>query len=62
MKYFKLTDKELFELLKDQQQLYALQAYGVDNWDGYEEAINDEEFEVTPEDFEKYEELYEVEE
>lgn len=57
MKKYILTESELRLLLQDQKCLEALQAYGVDNWEWYEEAINDEEFEVTPEDFEEYEEL-----
>lgn len=59
MSYYKLSDKELFFLLEDRQQLYALQCYGVNNWDGYEEAVNDEEFEVTEEDFDIFEKIEE---
>ena len=47
MKKYILTESELRLLLQDQKCLEALQAYGVDNWDGYEEAINDEEYTVT---------------
>lgn len=49
-----LTETELHTLLQACNRLEALQEYGVDNWDGYEEAMNDEEFEVTDEDFAKY--------
>ena len=55
MSYYRLSDKELLFLLKARNQLYALHAYGVDNWDGYEEAVNDEEFEVTEDDFDSFE-------
>jgi hypothetical protein len=54
MKKYILTEAELRLLLQDQKCLEALQAYGVDNWDGYEEAINDEEYTVTAADFEDY--------
>lgn len=54
MKKYILTESELGLLLQDQKCLEALQAYGVDNWEGYEEAINDEEYEVTDDDFADY--------
>lgn len=54
MEKYILTETELRLLLQDQKCLEALQAYGVDNWDGYEEAINDEEYTVTDADFEDY--------
>lgn len=54
MKKYILTESELELLLQDQKCLEALQAYGVDNWEGYEEAINDEEYEVTGDDFAGY--------
>lgn len=47
MKKYILTESELRLLLQDQKCLEALQSYGVDNWDGYEEAISDEEYTVT---------------
>lgn len=59
MNYYRLSDKELLALLEDRQQLYALQCHGVDNWDGYEEAINDEEFKVSEEDFDDFEKIEE---
>lgn len=40
--------------MQDRKCLEALQAYGVDNWDGYEEAINDEECTVTDDDLAEY--------
>jgi len=33
-----ITPEEYKELIDDQQFLYALQACGVDNWEGYSEA------------------------
>lgn len=54
MEKYILTETELLELLEDQKRLEALEAYGVDNWGGYEEAMNDEEFEVTDDDFAAY--------
>lgn len=49
-----LTEAELQALLQDQKRLEALLSYGVDNWDGYEEAMNDEEYEVTYNDLAGY--------
>lgn len=49
-----LTETELRDLLQDQKRLEALEAYGVDNWYGYEEAMNDEEYEVTYNDLVGY--------
>ena len=54
MKKYILTESELRLLLQDQKCLDALQSYGVDNWDGYEEAINDEEYTVTDDDLAEY--------
>lgn len=34
-----LTDKEYDGLIKDSQKLGALEAYGVDNWEGYSLAM-----------------------
>lgn len=34
-----LTDEELETLLKDQEKLYALMNFGVDNWDWYDDAM-----------------------
>ena len=49
-----LTETELRDLLQDQKRLEALEAYGVNNWYGYEEAMNDEEYEVTYNDLAGY--------
>ena len=38
-----ITEKEYNELLKRSETLYRLEVYGVDNWDGYCDAINDSE-------------------
>ena len=37
-KRYLLTETELLELLEDRYRLAALEAMGVDNWDGYEYA------------------------
>lgn len=35
-------DEKTFEILvRDQQRLHCLQSYGVDNWDGYSDAMED---------------------
>lgn len=36
-----ITRKEYDELLESQKTLYALQAGGVDNWDGYDFCFED---------------------
>lgn len=54
MEKYILTESELQALLQDQKRLEALEAYGVNNWDGYEEAINDEEYAVTDDDLAEY--------
>ena len=54
MKKYILTESELKLLLQDRKCLEALQAYGVDNWDSYEEAISDEEYTVTDDDLAEY--------
>jgi hypothetical protein len=33
-----ITEKEYNDLVNDQKFLYALQAAGVDSWEGYEQA------------------------
>lgn len=35
-----ITKKEYDRLIKDQEKLYALEAAGVDNWEGYNIAID----------------------
>lgn len=54
MKKYILTESELRLLLQYRKCLEALQAYGVDNWQGFEEAINDEEYLVTDADYDEY--------
>lgn len=34
-------EKKIAELLQDAKKLYALEAHGVDNWDGYDFAMDD---------------------
>ena len=38
----KITKERLLELLKSELKLNMLDAYGVDNWDGYGDALNPE--------------------
>lgn len=49
-----LTETELHALLQDHKCLEALQAYGVNGWHSYTDAINDEEYTVTDADFANY--------
>lgn len=41
--YLTITDKRLAELLACEKQLHALEAAGVDNWEGYEIAMQEED-------------------
>ena len=59
MSYYKVSDTALYNLLEERKYLYALLIHGVDKWDGYEKAINDEseECRVTEEDFADFEKI-----
>ncbi len=39
--YFEVPKSRLLALLKSEAELGLLEDYGVDNWDCYEDAIND---------------------
>ena len=39
--YFEVSKSRLLALLKSEAELGLLEDYGVDNWDCYEDAIND---------------------
>lgn len=54
MRYFKISEDQLRDFIESSNLLDALMAYGVDNWDGYEEAVN-EDTEATEEDLSKFE-------
>lgn len=54
MKYYKISEKDLIKLIEKAKFLEALEAYGVDNWEGYEMAWSDEDYEVSEEDYEEY--------
>lgn len=55
-KRYLLTETELLELLEDRYKLAALEAMGVDNWDGYEYAFEDWDEEEYKEGLANYEE------
>jgi hypothetical protein len=40
---YKRAEAEIERLTQREHMLNALEAYGVDNWEGYEAAMNDEE-------------------
>lgn len=42
-KFYEISEEEYKELIRDSKTLEMLKDYGVDNWDGYEDAINDNE-------------------
>ncbi len=37
MRYYKISEETLRKLLQAQNELYALEIFGVDNWQGYGE-------------------------
>ena len=43
MKFYEISEEEYRELLKDSKTLEIRREYGVDNWDGYEDAISENE-------------------
>ena len=53
MKYYRISEESLQELIRNSKFLGALEAGGVDNWYGYEIAFNETE-EVSEEDYEEY--------
>jgi hypothetical protein len=59
-KYYKIEEQELLSLLSDSRKLIALEAAGVDNWDGYDYAMDflSDQDKTTAEDLPSmYEEL-----
>lgn len=61
MKYYKISEEDLTKLIEKAKFLDALEAYGVDNWEGYEMAWSDEDYEVSEEDYEEYGAILETE-
>lgn len=53
-KYYKISEKELIELLATSIKMYALEYWGVDNWCGYGENFKETKAKYGPdcEDFE----------
>ena len=60
MKYYKISEDALKELIRESKFLGALESYGVDNWYGYE-MVEDEDVEVSEEDYEEYGAILETE-
>ena len=60
MKYFRISEDTLKELIRESKFLDALESYGLDNWDGYD-MVEDEEYEVSEEDYEEYGAILETE-
>lgn len=53
MKYYKISEDALKELIRESKFLDALESYGLDNWDGYD-MVEEHEYEVSEEDYEEY--------
>lgn len=49
-KYYKISESELLSLLDSANQLNALEAAGVDNWEGYDYHYECMDIEITEED------------
>lgn len=56
-KRYLLTETELLELLEDRYKLAALEAMGVDNWDGYNYAFEDWDEDEYKEELANYEQF-----
>lgn len=50
MKTVTISKTEYDQLIKDQLELQALYAGGVDNWDGYNDAVGEDDDEDDDED------------
>jgi hypothetical protein len=59
MKYYKISEKQLLELVNRDNFLLLLENYGVDNWEGYgawdesEEISNEESLNYIKDNFEE---------
>ena len=60
MKYYRISEDALKELIKESKFLDALESYGLDNWDGYD-MVEEHEYEVSEEDYEEYGAILETE-
>ncbi len=56
-KRYLLTETELLGLLEDRYKLAALEAMGVDNWDGYNYAFEDWDEDEYKEELANYEQF-----
>lgn len=56
-KRYLLTETELLELLEDRYKLAALEAMGVDNWNGYNYAFEDWDEDEYKEELANYEQF-----
>lgn len=52
--YVRVKRSDLKHLIAETNTLEALLSYGVDNWDGYEEAMNDPDYELSDNDLDRY--------
>ena len=60
MKYYRISEGALKELIRESKFLDALGTYGLDNWDGYD-MVEEHEYEVSEEDYEGYGAILETE-
>jgi len=54
-RYYRISESELRYLVQESKTLEALHGHLVDDWEGYEEAISDPDYEITDDDLKEYE-------
>ena len=57
MRYYRISEADLKLLIQDSKTLESLHAHLVDDWEGYDEAISDPDYEISDDDLAEYEPL-----
>lgn len=57
MRYYIISEADLKLLIQDSKTLESLHAHLVDDWEGYDEAISDPDYEISDDDLAEYEPL-----
>jgi hypothetical protein len=57
MRYYRISEADLKLLIQDSKTLESLHAHLVDDWEGYDEAISDPDYEISADDLAEYEPL-----
>ena len=58
-KFYKISEQGLKRLIRDSIELNYLDGYGVDNWEGYDEALSDmgDVDDIIHDELKKYKEI-----